>query len=98
MIFLKPRFHLEPVISECDYGVQFTKDESFGLFPVECLKCGTPVIVTDLPVFREIGINESNAFFYDWDMNGKEVKELLKIPKVKYTAPSSDKLYKELLK
>ena len=97
MFFMPPRLDLASVIAGCDYGVQFTCDESFGLFPVECLKCKTPVILTDLPVFREIGIDEKNAFFYDWDMNGSDVKELLNIPKVSYKQPSSDKLYKELL-
>ena len=97
MFFMPPRLDLASIIAGCDYGVQFTCDESFGLFPVECLKCKTPVILTDLPVFREIGIDEKNAFFYDWDMNGSDVKELLNIPKVSYKPPSSDKLYKELL-
>ena len=98
MFFMPPRLDLASVIAGCDYGVQFTQDESYGLFPVECLKCGTPVIITDLPVFREIGIDEKNAYFYDWDMNGVDVKELLNIPKVNYKEPNSDKLYKELLK
>lgn len=97
MFFMPPRLDLASVIAGCDYGVQFTCDESFGLFPVECLKCGTPVILTDIPVFREIGINKKNAYFYDWDMKGTDVKELLNIPKVNYKAPNSDKLYKELL-
>ena len=97
MYFMPPRYDLASIMAGCDYGVQFTVTESFGLFPVECLKCGTPVILTDLPVFREIGIDEKNAFFYDLDMNGADVKELLKIPKVKYKEPNSDKLYKELL-
>jgi glycosyltransferase involved in cell wall biosynthesis len=30
-----------------------TLDEGFGLPPLEALSCGTPVAVTDLPVFRE---------------------------------------------
>lgn len=97
MYFMPPRYDLASIMAGCDYGVQFTVDESYGLFPVECLKCGTPVILTDLPVFREIGIDEKNAFFYDLDMNGADVKELLNIPKVKYKEPNSDKLYKELL-
>ena len=97
MFFMPPRYDLASVMAGCDYGVQFTKKESYGLFPVECLKCGTPVILTDLPVFREIGIDEKNAFFYDLDMNGPDVNKLLNIPKVNYKEPSSDKLYKELL-
>lgn len=98
MYFHYPRYDLASIISAADYGVQFTRIESYGLFPVECLKCGTPVILSDLEVFREIGIDEKNAFFYDWELNGPDVKELLNIPKVKYKEPSSDKLYKELLK
>lgn len=98
MIFMNPSLNVAPLIKECDWGVQFTARESFGLFPTECLKLCTPVILTDLEVFREIGIDEKNALFYDWDMNGPDVKAVLNPPKVKYKLPSSDKLYKELLK
>lgn len=98
MIFMTPRYDLASIIADSDWGVQFTRIESYGLFPVECLKCGTPVILTDLPVFREIGIDEKNALFYDWKMNGDDVKKVLNPPKVKYTPPNSDKIYKELLK
>lgn len=97
MIFMRHRLDLPMFLSEADWGVQFTRLESFGLFPTECLKLGTPVVLTDLEVFREIGIDEKNALFYDWELNGPDVKELLNPPKVKYKAPSSDKLYKELL-
>ena len=97
MYFLKPRLDLSNIISECDWGIEFSKLESYGLFPVECLMLGTPVVLTDLPVFREIGINESNALFYDKNLNGPDVKELLNVKKVNYTPPSSDELYKELL-
>ena len=98
MIFMTPRYDLASIIADCDWGVQFSRIESYGLFPVECLKCGTPVILTDLKVFREIGIDERNAFFFDWDMKEKDVRLLQKPPKVKYKEPNSDKIYKELLK
>lgn len=98
MVFMNPRYDLAMWMADADYGVQFTRIESYGLFPVECLKVGTPVILTDLPVFREIGIDEKNAYFFDWDMKDVDVTKILNIPKVKYKEPSSDKLYKELLK
>ena len=98
MIFMNPSLYIASLIQECDWGVQFTRTESFGLFPTECLKLGTPVILTDLEVFREIGIDEKNALFYDLEMNGPDVKSVLDPPKVKYKLPSSEKLYKELLK
>ena len=98
MVFMNSRLDLGLFLKEADYGVQFTRIESYGLFPVECLKLGTPVILTDLPVFREIGITDKEAFFYSWDMKGKDVKELMNIPKVNFKIKNSDKLYKELLK
>lgn len=98
MLFMKPRYDLGIWLADADYGVQFTRIESYGLFPVECLKVGTPVILSDLEVFREIGINEKNAYFFDWDMKDVDITKILNIPKVKYKEPSSDKLYKELLK
>lgn len=98
MIFMNPSLYISPLIQECDWGVQFTRIESFGLFPAECLSLGTPVIVTDLPVFKEIGINDTNAVFFDWDMKERDVSFVLNPPKVKFKPPSSDKLYKELLK
>jgi len=97
MVFMKPRLDLSSIIAECDWGIEFSKLESYGLFPTECLILGTPVVLTDLPVFREIGISEDNALFYDWELNGPDVSELLNVKKVKYTPPSSDELYKELL-
>lgn len=98
MIFMNPSLYISPLIKVCDWGVQFTRIESDGFFPAECLTLGVPVIVSDIPVFREMGINEENALFYDWEMNGPDVKKLLTPPKVKYKRPKSDKLYKELLK
>ena len=98
MIFMNPSLYISELIKECDWGVQFTRIESFGLFPTECLTLGTPVVLTDLEVFREIGIDEANALFYTWEMEGPDVKKLLNPPKVKYKLPNSDKIYKELLK
>ena len=98
MVFMKPRYNLSAFMKEADYGVQFTRVEAYCNFPNECLKLGTPVILSDIPVFREIGIDEKNAFFYDWEMNGPDVKELLNIPKVNYKLKDSFKENEELFK
>lgn len=39
-------------------------DEGFGLPPLEALACGTPVAVTDRPVFREV-LRDQAQFFQD---------------------------------
>ena len=98
MIFMKSRYNLTAYIKNSDLGIQFTRIEAYNNFTNECLKLGIPVVISDIPVFREIGIDESMAFFYDWEMNGPDVKELLKIPKVNYKLKDSSKEYEELLK
>ena len=95
MFFLKTRYDISPYIADADYGVQFTRIEAYCNFVNECLKLKTPIIVSDIPVFRELNLP---AFYYDLDMNGPDVKELLNIPKVDYILPNSDKEYEELLK
>lgn len=98
MLFMNPSLYIAPLISVCDWGVQFTRTEAFGLFPCECAKLGVPTILTDLEVFRELGFNNKNTLFYDWEMNGPDVKKVLKPLKPNDKIPNSDKLYKELLK
>ena len=79
-------------------GVQLSDDESFCLFVQECLKLKVPVIVTDLPVYKEVGITEKEGYILNLDMNNIDVEKIYKnIPKVNYKGVNSDKEYLELL-
>jgi glycosyltransferase involved in cell wall biosynthesis len=49
-----------------DLVVAATDDEGFGFPPLEALRCGTPVAVTDLPVFREL-LGDRALYFSDVD-------------------------------
>src|SRR6185437_4115321 len=48
----------EPTLSElyrtCCALLYPSKMEGFGIPPLEAMACGSPVIVSDIPVFREI--------------------------------------------
>jgi len=60
---LPPRVHLAgrvddavlpALYAEAEWFVYLSLYEGFGLPPLEAMACGTPVIVSDIPVFREV--------------------------------------------
>lgn len=99
IIFMKPRYNMSDYMVNADYGVQLSSKESYCLFVQECLKLKVPVIITDLPVYKELGITKKEAHILKLDMSNLDVEKIYnKIPKVNYTVPvDSDSEYKELL-
>ena len=98
IILMKPRYNMSDYIVQADYGVQLSDDESFCLFVQECLKLKVPVIVTDLPVYNEVGITEKESYKLKLDMSNLDVNKIYnEIPKVNYKGVNSDKEYKKLL-
>ena len=70
----EPKLDLTEEIAKASYVVQLSDAEAFCLSVVEALTLGTPVIVTDLPVYKEIGLNEDNSIivplmFNDYDLD-----------------------------
>lgn len=45
---------LRAYYSACDLLVYPSRDEGFGIPPLEAMACGTPSLLSDIPVFREI--------------------------------------------
>lgn len=77
VIYRPPRLDILPYIAKADYLVQLSKAvEGFGFAPAEALSIGVPVIVTENPAFREIGVNESNGFILRQDMKDIPIKEI----------------------
>lgn len=91
IIYIKPRLDIINYIANSDYLVQLSDNEGFCYSVVESLLVGTPVIVTNCPVFKEIGLNETNSFILDFDMNNVPLKEIYKgLPSFKYEAPKDN--------
>lgn len=96
IIYKKPRLDIADYISNSDYLVQLSDNEGYCFSVVEALTLGIPVIVTDCPVFQEIGVNSKNGFILAFDMQDVPVKEIYKgLPKFKYI-PKPDR-WDELL-
>lgn len=52
---------LPSLYAEAEWFIYLSLYEGFGLPPLEALACGTPVIVSDIPVFREVTADASIA-------------------------------------
>lgn len=88
----KPKLDLRKEMEEATYVVQLSDHESFGLTVAESLMLGTPVIVTDIPAFKEIGVKHGeNAIVCDLAMKNVDIDLIKKgIPSFYYKPPKSN--------
>lgn len=56
-------------LERADFLVQLSDNEGYCYSAVEALSLGTPIITTPVPVFAELGINETNAIFLNFDLS-----------------------------
>lgn len=92
VILKEPKLYLGKEMAESTYLVQLSDYEAFGLSPAEALSLGTPVIVTDIEAFHEIGCKDGeNAIFVDLNMLNVDIDRIVKgLPKFTYTPPKSN--------
>lgn len=87
IIYAEPRLDIRDFIADSDYLVQLSDTEAFCYSVLESLYLNTPVIVTPIPCFYEMGIeNEKNGYILDFNMNEIPIFEIYnKIPRFEYT-------------
>lgn len=90
VIYKEPKLDIIEEIKKADYLVQLSDCEAYCYSVVEALTCGTPVIATDLPVYKELGLNETNSIICDMDMRNITIKDLMKEFKFKYEPPKDN--------
>ena len=95
IIKLSPRLDvLDYVNGHYDVGIFFSKHESFGYSPLECLSLGIPVICSDLPAYREIGVDDTNGILIKNDFSNFDMEDIIsklkKGFKFKYEPPKDD--------
>ena len=89
IVLREPRLDILPFIADADYFVQLSDAEGYCYSVVEALSVGTPVIVTDFEVTKEIGVvNGKNGFVLPMDMSEIPVSAIYKgLKKFTYKAP-----------
>lgn len=88
---------LRKEVAEATYLAQLSDCEADGLSPAEALLLGTPVIVTDLPVYKELGYKHGeNCIIVDLSLKNVDIDLIKKgIPPFTYKRPKSK--WKEIL-
>ena len=87
-----PKLDLRKEMEQATYVVQLSDHESFGLTVAESLMLGTPVIITDIPAFKEIGCKHGvNSIICDLDMKHVDIDLIKKgLPEFTYKPPKSN--------
>ena len=97
VIFKKPVMSILEKIKKADFVVQLSDTESFGYTIVEAMTLGIPLVVTDIAVLPELGINKRNAIIVPLRKYCVNYNNIVKhiIAKSPYRPPVSD--YEKLL-
>jgi glycosyltransferase involved in cell wall biosynthesis len=98
IVYMKPRLDIRDWIAECDYLVQLSNTEAWCYSVLESLLLHTPVIVTPVPSFIEMGIKDGeNGYILPFNIKDINVEKIYNnIPTIKEFIAPEDK-YGELL-
>lgn len=95
--YMKPKLDIRDYIASADYLVNLSSTEGYSYGVLESLCLGTPVIVTPVPCYKEMRVeNGVNGYIVDFNLKDVPIKEIYEhIPKFEYT-PNEDR-YDELI-
>lgn len=90
VILKKPVMSILKKIKDADFMVQLSDTESFGYSIVETMALGTKLVVTNIHVLKELGINKYNAIIVP--LKKRNYKNIVKqiVAQSKYAPPTSD--------
>lgn len=97
IVYMNPRLDIRDYIANADYLVQLSDTEAWSYSVLESLCLGTPVIVTPIPCFKEMGIKDAiNGYILPFNMDKLPIKEIYEhIPEFIFKAPKD--IYDKLL-
>lgn len=86
MKVLSPKLDIQNEIIKADFLIQLSDNEGYCYSVIEALTNNIPVIVTPVPVFKELKINEKNSIILNFDCsNLDEVINKIQTKKFNFT-------------
>ncbi|MBR6358470.1 MAG: glycosyltransferase [Lachnospiraceae bacterium] len=94
MIRVDPVDDVRGYLSHADYLVHLSDNEAFCYSITEAFSMGVPVIVSDLPVLKELGFKDKKHGYIIHE--GFDVKQILKVPRFKaFNAVNDERIVSE---
>lgn len=95
---LSPKLDIQNEIIKADFLIQLSDNEGYCYSVIEALTNNIPVIVTPVPVFKELKINEKNSIILNFDCsNLDEVINKIQTKKFNFTYKAPEDNWKQLL-
>lgn len=91
IILVEPKLDIAPYLKIADYVAALSTSEAYGYTPIEALSLGVPVLLMDLPIWKELGIKDKEHGYIIDNIESFDVNKLLNIPKnITYEAPKDN--------
>lgn len=78
VVYMKPCLTVTDYIADADYLVQLSDTEGYSYTVLEALSLGTPVITTPCPVYKEMGLDNTNSIIVPFDMTNVPIDAIYK--------------------
>ena len=91
IVYAEPQLDIAPYMKMANWVFVPSKTEAFGYTPVEAAYLGIPLLLMDLPIWKELGFKDGENGWIIQDIETFDLDKLWqKIPKFEYEPPKSN--------
>lgn len=91
IVYADTQLDIAPYLKIADWVIIPSKTEAFGYTPAEAASLGIPLLLMDLPIWKELGFKDGVHGYIIKDINKFDLNKLYKkIPKFEYEPPKSN--------
>ena len=98
VIFIEPVMNPSGWMEICDYIALLSDTEACPYNVLEAMELKKPMLITKLDILDEVGINNTNAKIYEFDMSNLDIDDLWNIPVVKNWKKPESKGWEKYMK